>query len=117
MLKYVFHIVWARKMIKAVDEIYQSLKNSAKLRNIEFTLTKTDLWLIDIPITCPVFGFPLRTNRGKVQFDSYSFDRIDNNVGYIATNIIIVSYRANILKKDASILELKQLYEFYSSLS
>jgi hypothetical protein len=43
-------------------EIYQRLKQSAKKRKIDFTLTLTDLNNISFPITCPVLGIPLRWN-------------------------------------------------------
>jgi cupin superfamily acireductone dioxygenase involved in methionine salvage len=42
-----------------------------------------------------------------------SIDRIDNTRGYIKDNIIIVSRRANILKKDATIDELRKLANYY----
>ena len=90
--------------------LYDNAKQRAKKSNIEFTLTKDD---IDIPDTCPVFGFPLKREDRKTWMYAPSIDRIDNAKGYVKDNIIIVSRRANILKKDATIDELRKLANYY----
>jgi len=94
--------------------LLSNAKQRAKKSNIEFTLTKDD---INIPDTCPVFGFPLKREERESWMYAPSIDRIDNTKGYIKENIIIVSRRANILKKDATIEELKKLADYYSKLS
>jgi hypothetical protein len=90
--------------------LYNNAKQRAKKLNIEFTLTKDD---IDIPDTCPVFGFPLKREGRETWMYAPSIDRIDNTKGYIKENIIIVSRRANILKKDATLDELRKLADYY----
>ncbi len=62
----------------------------------------------------PVLNIPLTFNNGTAKDNSYSVDRIDSTKGYSFDNIIIVSNRANRLKSDATLLEIKQLAEFYS---
>lgn len=94
-------------------EIYNKLKNSAKKRGIEFELSLTDLNEITFPITCPVFGIPLKWNSGKAADDSYSFDRIDSTKGYNIENIIITSWKANRLKNNASQEDLLKISKFY----
>lgn len=94
--------------------LLSNAKQRAKKSNIEFTLAKDD---INIPDTCPVFGFPLKREERESWMYAPSIDRIDNTKGYIKENIIIVSRRANILKKDATIEELKKLADYYSKLS
>jgi len=96
--------------------LFRQLKNSAIKRGIEFDLDLSDLNEISFPITCPILGMPLHFNRGKVEDNSYSVDRMDSTKGYTVDNIIIVSYRANRLKSDATLEELKNITDFYSLL-
>lgn len=96
-----------------IRTIYNRLKASAKKRNILFDLTLMDLYEINIPLRCPILGIPLKFNRGKVEDNSVSYDRKDNDIGYTRDNMIIISYRANVLKRDASKNELKQISEYF----
>ena len=93
--------------------LYNRLKSSAKKRGIAFDLTVLDLYQISYPITCPINGIALHWNTTQKD-DSYSFDRVDSGKGYSIDNIIIVSWRANRLKSDATPEELKQLSDFYA---
>jgi len=86
-------------------------RNSAKLRGLECTLKLSDV--PNTPEFCPVFpwirleykvGMGIE-NRGE----SPSLDRIDNNKGYVAGNVRIISDRANRLKGNATYKEIKAL--------
>lgn len=99
---------------KNTKEIYNQLKNSAKRRGIEFSLTLTDLNELTFPISCPILGIPLRYNVGKAQEDSASIDRIDSSKGYSPENIIVISWKANRLKNNGSTEDLKKISDFYS---
>lgn len=94
-------------------EIYQRLKQSAKKRKIDFTLTLTDLNNISFPITCPVLGIPLRWNKGNPKDDSYSFDRIDSSLGYSIDNLQIISYKANRAKNNLTEEEMKSFCQYF----
>ena len=83
--------------------LWSQLKASAAKRNIPFDLKPTDIDQIGIPVTCPVLGIPLFFHRNKVQDDSISFDRIDSSKGYTVDNLVVVSYRANKIKTDATL--------------
>lgn len=96
--------------------LWSQLKASAAKRNIHFDLKPTDIDTIGIPITCPILGIPLAFNRGKVKDNSISFDRIDSTKGYTIGNIIVVSYRVNKLKSNASLDELNKIVNYYNSL-
>lgn len=98
-----------------IRQIYNRLKQSAKRRNIEFNLTICELNNLTFPITCPILGIPLKFNRNRLQDNSYSIDRINSTKGYCIDNIVVISWKANRLKNNASIKELQQISEFYNS--
>lgn len=97
--------------------LWSQLKTSAAKRNIPFELLPTDIDDIGIPVTCPIFGIPLYFNRTRVRDNSISFDRIDSSKGYVLGNVIVVSYRANRLKSDATLDELRRIADFYDRLN
>jgi hypothetical protein len=90
-----------------------SARERARDRGIDFDLTAAD---IVIPTHCPVLGIPV-TFPSRSRDHAISLDRVDLGKGYIKGNIVVVSMRANRFKSDATIEELKQLYEFYSKLT
>jgi len=101
---------------KDFKTLWTQLKASAKKRGIPFNLTPNDIDTIGIPITCPVLNIPLHFHRHKALDDSISFDRIDSTKGYSVDNLIIVSYRVNKLKSNATLDEMKQIVVFYEEI-
>lgn len=97
---------WAKSRIAA-------LKHKAKKLNLDFDITWKDILP---PTTCPVFGAPLRLTAERNGFqampDAASVDRIDNKRGYVKDNVRVISNRANLLKKDATVVELRQLADW-----
>ena len=102
---------------KEFKHLWANLKKSAEKRGISFDLKLSDIDEIGIPITCPILGIPLHFHRNMVEDDSISFDRIDSSRGYTLDNLIVISYRANRLKSDATLEELEKITEFYQDLS
>ena len=99
-----------REMLRNLKASAKTTTNSRK-RAIEFDLTETDLaW----PTYCPVFGIELHY-PGHFRYDpaGASFDRINGELGYVKGNVIVVSWRANCLRKDATSAELRALLNFY----
>lgn len=89
-------------------------RRRAKKAGVPFTITKEDL---EIPSHCPVLGIPIFTSSQSGGNDnSPSLDRILPDKGYVRGNIIIISNRANRLKSDASIRELRDIASFYAVL-
>ena len=110
-------ILERKKRLRAEDPIPHMLavaKSRAKKKGLPFSLKRED---ITVPDRCPVFGLPLRTSRGRLSRDSPSLDRIHNSKGYVPGNVIVVSLRANHLKLDATIDELRTLVAFYEKVS
>jgi hypothetical protein len=95
---------------------YQSASSHAKQCNVPFTVTKADIaWVVED--ICPVFGTPLRYERGSGQRteNSPSLDRVKPELGYAKGNIRVVSWRANRLKSDATVEELLAIVRYMSS--
>lgn len=88
-------------------------KSRAKKTGLPFNLGPQDF---QIPPSCPVFGFPLNINTaGTARFNSPSLDRIVPRLGYIKGNVQVISHKANTMKSDASLTELKILVAFMES--
>ena len=84
-------------------------KSRAKIGNIPFNLTLED---ISIPDTCPLLGIPIKVQPKKGYHpNSPSLDKIIPEKGYIKGNVWVISNRANTLKNDATLTELKTLVE------
>lgn len=89
----------------------QFLLNRVRRKDASCDLTVDD---ITIPETCPVLGIPLIVEVGNGRSDNTpSIDRVDNRLGYVKDNIVIVSWRANRLKSDATPDELRRLAKYY----
>lgn len=93
------------------------LLRAAQRRAIKFericTITVDD---IIIPETCPVLGIPIFSSNGGATDNSPSVDRIDNKQGYVPGNIQVISYRANRLKADATLNDMRRIYEWMKTL-
>ena len=95
--------IWRHKNFE-----YQLLvraRYSAKARHLKFNLTLED---IKIPEYCPYLGIKLtRHINGGRQDTNASLDRIDNTKGYTKDNIRVISSKANFMKRNASLEELR----------
>ena len=96
-----------------VRNLKRVLVSSAKRRaakfGIPFNISPDDF---EIPTYCPVFGFKLEVGHKGFNASSPSLDRKIPKLGYVKGNIQVISYRANELKRDASLDELKKLVAF-----
>jgi hypothetical protein len=89
-------------------ELFRHARNRAKAKNIPFDITAED---ITIPETCPVLGIQLQIGEKIVCNNSPTLDRIKPELGYVKGNIQVLSYRANMLKNNATIEELEKVLE------
>lgn len=85
----------------------------AKEKGLPFDLSRED---IEIPDVCPVLGLPLRVADGSADDSSPELDRVDNRLGYVRGNVLVVSRRANRIKNDATPDELAAVASYYSAL-
>ncbi len=86
--------------------IWCSVKKRAKQKRIKFELTIQDI--PEIPKFCPILGIKIQENNISSPLDSSpSLDRINPKKGYVKGNIRIICNRANRIKSDATIEELR----------
>ncbi len=98
---------WYRENLNI--RLFRSAKNRAKQENRPFDITPDD---IIIPKYCPVLGIPLFVSEDKCGNNSPSLDKIIPELGYIKTNIVVMSHRANTIKNDSTIEELEKILNF-----
>jgi hypothetical protein len=94
------------------DLILSQIKRRAKVLGLAFELT----WdtLPPIPSNCPVLGIPLKHNLGAhgAAPTSPSLDRIVPERGYVPGNVQWISYKANVMKHNATPDELRRFAEW-----
>lgn len=82
-----------------------TIKDRCLKKGIEFDLKEED---IEVPEVCPILGIPLTTQKGQgVRFNTASIDRLDPTRGYTKDNIWVISFKANLMKNDANVDELR----------
>jgi len=87
-------------------------KIRAKEKELAFNLTLAD---IEIPKRCPVFGILLRKATGVPDDASPELDRIDSRKGYVKGNVMVISRKANKMKQNATLAELRRFAQFYAT--
>lgn len=90
---------WAASLI-------HTIKNRAKKAGLDFNLKLADLV---VPDECPVLRVPILMGEKWSHPQSPSVDRVKPELGYVRGNVRIISWRANRLKCDATVGELKAL--------
>ena len=86
--------------------LVRAAKARAKKKGIPFDITIEDFIL---PEKCPLLEIPLTVGYGSSQENSYSLDKIIPDLGYVKGNVWVISNKANMIKNNASLEELKLL--------
>ena len=113
--------VWEREYLrqKRLENpeyyLWKAAKKRAKDKQLDFTIEVSD---IIIPQFCPLLQIPIvhTVGKGTRNNGSPSLDRLDNSLGYTPNNIIVISWRANFLKSDASYQEMFQLMNSWGAI-
>lgn len=102
----------ARRRADPRKHLWKVAKARAAERDIEFTIEPSDV--PEIPTLCPILLVPLtETAHGLAgRATAPSLDRIDPQFGYIPGNLQILSWRANVLKGDATPEDIEKLYRW-----
>ena len=89
---------------------WQGAHHRAKIKNLEFDIEIEDCIA---PKNCPVFGIPLISSKGKGQtHNSPHVDRLIGSKGYVKNNIVVISNKANSIKNDATVKELRMVADW-----
>lgn len=76
----------------------RNAKNRAKQSGVPFSISIDD---IKMRSHCPVLGIPLFAGKGSTCPNSPTLDRVVGHLGYVPTNVIVVSHLANTIKNNA----------------
>jgi hypothetical protein len=102
----VIHGLGRRKRQDKRYKIWCNVKKRAKQKGTLFDLDIEDI--PEIPVYCPILNIKLKANNISAPLDSSpSLDRINPKLGYIKGNVRIICNRANRIKSDATLEELK----------
>ena len=91
---------WAKR---PEELLWRNARARAKLHGLPFNLEITD---IVIPEVCQVLGIKLQQGEKKFGPASPSLDREVPELGYVRGNVLVISWRANELKSNATPAEL-----------
>ena len=88
----------------------QRCKKSRRIIDID------DYYLLKLTkglVYCPILGIKMEFGgTGSIQDNSASIDRFDTTQGYIKRNVWIISHKANRMKSDATIDDIKKVYDY-----
>lgn len=98
------HLDYMRGHFEA--QMLYAAKERAKRSGLAFNLDMSD---IIVPERCPIFSMPLERSGGLANVNLATLDRIEPALGYVKGNVWVISWRANKLKSDASLDELRTL--------
>ena len=102
-----YYLNWRKQNIPKILHAYA--RNSARLRKREFSISVSD---IVVPEFCPVLGLKLECSPKIRTACSPSLDRVNSSLGYTPSNIRVISWRANNLKSDATVEELRKVLAY-----
>ena len=84
-------------------------KRRAKASGLSFDLVLND---IQIPEVCPILGIPIISGDYRTTDNSPSIDRIIPRLGYIKSNIVVISHKANRIKNNGSLEDLRKVVQY-----
>lgn len=96
-----------QRLSNPIASLIAQVKHRAAKMGIPFNLTKDDL---SIPEMCPYLGIPLVSGAGKgvgAGPNAPSVDRLRPELGYVKSNVEVISLLANRIKQNASSIEVQ----------
>jgi hypothetical protein len=96
--------------------MFRNVRSRAARRGIAFTLKLAD---IIIPDDCPCCNRTMKMRSGPPKngatASSPSLDRLNPSRGYVAGNVVVICWRCNELKRNATINELRTILTWMES--
>lgn len=89
--------------------LVREAKARAKEKGLPFSLETRRLV---VPTHCPVLGIPLKVGDGKLHDASPTLDRLVPQLGYVLTNVTVMSHRANRMKNNGTPEELRKVADW-----
>lgn len=89
--------------------MWHDAKQRARKRGKAFNLTLDD---IIIPEFCPVLNIPLYKSPEGRTGNTPSLDRIDNTKGYIKGNVAVISWEANLFKRNHTLEDFERMVTY-----
>jgi hypothetical protein len=104
-----FRREWYKKEKSFRYVMLHSARARAQKKGLPFNLELDD---IVIPDACPVLGIPLEPGTRKVHWNAPTLDRIHLDQGYVKGNIVVISWRANFIRSNATLDELEKVLAY-----
>lgn len=92
---------------RRVARLIAEARRRAKAKGLAITITPAD---VVIPEVCPVLGIRIAFDGDRMNWPS--IDRWDNTKGYVPENARVISFRANLLKGDATLAEIEAVARY-----
>lgn len=90
---------------------HHNKSSECRRKNIEYNLDAEFLKEIWTGF-CPVFGYKLTPRKGRELRSCPNLDRIDPTKGYTKGNVVWLSRKANLIKSDATLEEIKKVVRY-----
>lgn len=90
----------------------KAARKRAKRAGIPFNIDETDCKHEGF---CPCCGNEMQRAIGLLTDNSPTLDKVVPELGYVKGNVVVVCWRCNRIKSDASIQELSRIADFYQS--
>ncbi len=95
-----------------ISQMLYGAKRRAQAQGVPFAITLAD---IEVPTHCPVLGLRLEYGEGRPRPESPTLDKLIPELGYVPGNVAVISFRANLIKQDATAEEIARVAEWVRS--
>ncbi len=92
-------------------QMYAGAKSRAKRDGLPFDITSKEIFELIGEGVCPVFGTPYNI-IGRLTNTSATLDRFIPSLGYIRSNCVVISSRANSIKSNATTEEIQRVADW-----